>query len=104
MGGDTFHKVERGTKPYCKLNDDGVSLCATGTEVLAGEYGHCIVESVNVVHRTLASTFPFIVKYASGGEVVVLESGHLNTPREVDIFAIHKVAFVEKSSFFESIT
>ena len=63
------------------------------------EYRHCVIERVHVVHAAVLGAFAFVVDDACCGEIIVLESGQLYSPRKVDILAVHEIRLVQNPHF-----
>ena len=95
--GYALHPCQRGAHPDGRLQQHVEQPCVLAAEVLAHEYGHGVVERVDVVHRPFARALTLVVDDARRGQVVVLPSGLLDAPREVYVLAVHEVALVQSA-------
>src|SRR5512133_3181106 len=60
-----------------------------------------MIKGKHIVQASLFCAFTFVMNYGSSGIVVIDVSGKYQSPRQVDIFAIHKKIFIKKSCFIQ---
>ena len=92
-------------KPRAQINGQGNELVKEPSlppsQVLFRINQHRLVEHQHVIQRALFRAFPFVMDNRSPSKVVVLPSPIGNPDTQVDVLAVHEVAFVQQSHFVQ---